>query len=144
MYHYNPSKVLTMRTGVLSLALLGSGARGCLRSFPQPRRDVRDVIASSFGEDNSKFSIVPEAHPRDVRSLDIAVEPKSSTSPKIMEIYKQRVEGRNALKAACRLESEFARCNSRNGFRSALTLEECLVKGGKQISDRCVKGIEEW
>lgn len=102
-----------MRAGIVSLALLvGTEAYTHIRNI-----DVQEV-----GGHLAELKEIPSLNLPDNASI--------------------RIEGKKALKLACRNEPNFPRCQTRKGFGSGRYLVDCLSAG--KISEGCTEGLGTW
>ncbi|CAB1118846.1 unnamed protein product [Ectocarpus sp. CCAP 1310/34] len=107
-----------MRSGLLSLTLLGTAARGCFLRGASPTH-AGDVTDS-------------------VRDLILA-DKDASISRSVRE---RRIHGKRMLVTACTGEPNFDQCQSDGG--SALKLEKCLRFRQGVISKDCSDGLQSW
>lgn len=108
-----------MRSGLLSLTLLGTAARGCFLRGATNGPHAGDVTDS-------------------VRDLILAEEDVSIS----LSVRERRIHGKRMLAAACAGEPKFDECHRDSG--SALKLEKCLRLRQGVVSKDCSDGLQSW
>jgi len=109
-----------MKSGLLSLALLGSTARGC---FPNPmtmQGDSKSMIAVSR---DHPYEEMLKSGPPGNRMDGPSPHLMGMGGPSPREL---RVLGKRALKESCSNDAHFSECEQAKG--SAKTLEQCLQR----------------
>ncbi len=131
-----------MKSGILSLALLGSPARGCFlrpdkeASTPNalPGRMMIERAFPTFVEDVAR------------ETEDVAFPALRTPSIKDTTPRERRMLEKSALRMACSKDEYFSECEQGSG--SAKTLELCLQKkaarSGVRLTSQCLRGIESW
>lgn len=125
-----------MRAGVVSLALLGATARGCL---------LRGTPTKDAAGDPGRSLMLPRmaAQASDLQQFEDTSELAGERRKISVSRFSQRQEGKKALRAACSDDSLFRACETRQGYGSALQLSDCL-ENGAGVSEECKQGLAAW
>lgn len=113
-----------MRSGLLSLTLLGTVARGCF---------LRGATNNSPHAGDG--SVLDSA-----RAILLAEEDEAALP--LTTVRERRIHGKSMLTAACSGEAMFDHCHRDSG--SALKLEQCLRLLQGTVSKDCSDGLQDW
>lgn len=127
-----------MKAGLVSLALLGSTARGCFLRGVAPTKAPTAFTGLRARADGWGVLDMEQA-PSQRDAEDVLLPPFSGS----LSVHFRRREGKRALKIACARDAKFGNCQTNKGMGSALKLAKCLSRG-PALSDKCEEGLAQW
>lgn len=135
-----------MRARLVSLALLGATARGCLLLGGRPcdedqmGPDMRGLLGA-FVDPPSSDGLGDGLTVKQSSMMPLITDAEMVRS---MEADEKRHQGKLELRGACYKDAKFEECHMGQGkTANALHLERCLSLGPR-LSKSCTRGIKQW